>query len=240
MTEIKNAISISDFLSLPKGKRPRVLKEHGFALLIEDAEFALTVRQLTKAEHDSLSKRINALRPPVPLVDQVYTIAHRDPAAPVKIRPAGTYKEPSDKDPAYLSSVEDWFTAACIWMGIYSAHESLQIDLSDPDAIDAKYEEIIGSLPPSCLYDLALQSAFVNPGLTIAEELRAQETRRIELEKAQEEFTRLQAEYEAELSNSAQAAPDTQDAQAAPAAPLADLPADTTELAIPVEPPASE
>lgn len=174
-TPAKPVMSLKDFLAKPKHERPKILLEKPVALETESVVLNLVVRQLTKAQYEMFNKRIQGDSPQVPLVDVPYTQAHRDPNNPQKIRPAGVYKERDEKDPAYEKAVQEWFTASCIFLAVFSAAESLGINPDDIDAINESYLNLSFEIPGPGLLEFALGAAEVNPGIAIAEELRKQE-----------------------------------------------------------------
>lgn len=197
MTEsasIKTTLSLKDFLSKPKGERPRILLEQEATLEIGDITLTAVVRQLTKAQYETFNKRIQGDAPQVPLVDVVYTQAHRDPNNPQKIRPAGTYKERDEKDPQYLKDVQEWFTSACIMLAVFSAAESLGINPEDLPAINEMYLKLSFEIPGPVLLEFALAAASVNPGIAIAEELLKQDMLRQQKILAEMELARAEAE----------------------------------------------
>jgi hypothetical protein len=197
----KQVLSLKEFLAQPKDKRPKILLEKEVFLETEDIKLTLTVRQLTKAQYEIFNKRIQGESPQIPLVDVLYTQAHRDPSNPNKIRPAGTYKERDEKDPNYQKEVGEWFTSSCIMLAVFSAAESLGINPDDLDAVNDTYRDLSFDMPGPSLLEFAVGAAEVNPGVSIAEELMKQEMLRrqqIEAERQIAEAERLEREQEEE------------------------------------------
>lgn len=207
----KQVISLKDFLAKPKHERPKVLLEKEVSLETETVKLTLIVRQLTKAQYETFNKRIQGESPQVPLVDVLYTQAHRDPSNPQKIRPAGNYKERDEKDPAYQKEVQEWFTSSCIMLAIFAAAESLGVSADDIEAINDTYLRVSEEISGPGLLEFAIGAAEVNPGIGIAEELRKQEMLRqqavlaeIALAEAEAEEARLQEAEERAAYDEAQ------------------------------------
>ena len=217
----KKVLSLAEFLATPKDKRPKVLLEEEVELEVQEVILTASVIQLTKTDTEDFTKRVHALSPQVPLVDVPYTMAHRDPLNPNKIRPAGSYKERDDKDPVYLKEVQEWFTTSCIWLALYSSAAFFGVTWSEPDAFVAKFEELSREIPGPILLRLATAAARVNPGITLADELVHQEQERELQRRANEEL----ALYEAELARQDEEARAKELEALAGAPPASDAPA---------------
>ena len=166
-------LTIAEFFALKEGDRPKLLKTETVSIPTADkTNIKMAVRQLTKKEVDSFNRRILNTMPDVPVIEQVFTQARKDPQSG-KIYPAGTYKEPNPGDPAYLRQTEMWLNDACLWLALYSSVDNLGVEL-DTDAFDNKFDEFAELFPPTSLISLAVAAASVNKGLYIADEILKQ------------------------------------------------------------------
>ena len=154
----------------------KILKEREITLhMPAGEEVGLTVKELTKSQYDLLISMTSMDLPQVPMLDQNYTTARRDPLTGA-IKPAGIYKEPNPNDPGYQSATQSWFNDSCILLGLLCAAEDFGVDLSLPEpergeAISAKLEELGKSFPTPTLLDIAVEAALINRGIPLAEQL---------------------------------------------------------------------
>ena len=143
--------------------------------LKDDTDLEITVRQLTKREYDAYNKRVSRSMPVVPLIEQHYTVARRNPVTG-EIKPAGVYREPNPQDAGYLQESQDWFNESCVWFCIFAAGDDFELDVNKPEEeLDQDLQKIYNWLaekfPTPSILELSYAAARVNRGIHVAEQL---------------------------------------------------------------------
>lgn len=191
-TPALKTLSLREFLNTDPSLRPPVLMRELVQIPIgNETAFTVEVVQLSKKLFEEVQKKVRATTPKVPTIPVVYDRAHRDPNDQYKVRPAGTYHELNEQDPDYQKDVENWFATSCVWMALYSAAGSLDLDPMNPEAMQEAFDKLISELPSPTLREFALAAARVNPGLYLAVELLEQDKKDKLLQQAAAEVDKL-------------------------------------------------
>ena len=163
--------------SLGKAGGLRILKEREIALHMPNGEAVvdMRVKELTKDQYDKLLVYTTRDMPEVPMISQHYTMARRDPVTGA-IKPSGTYLEPNPSDTQYVAATQRWFNDSAVLFGLFAAAEEFGINLSlrgDELSfhLDDMVDKISKAFPTPTLLDIAYESALVNRGIPIAEQL---------------------------------------------------------------------
>lgn len=190
VAKVVQTLNIKDFLALPKNQRPSTLMTKTLTLgLSEEVDLAVEVKQLTSTEVGLFNRRILNNMPAAPLVEHIATQASKDPETG-RIRPAGTYREQNPSDPGFVREMEIWFNNAAIWLALFSAHESMGLELEGED-FETRFEVVQDEFPPAALMAVALGASEVNPGLHIADEIQKQYYQGLAQTRMTEEYKRI-------------------------------------------------
>jgi hypothetical protein len=180
VVEAAKKLTVKDLLtSLKSGGSLKVLKERPVDLTLPsgDGVVALTVTELTKAQYDKLLEVTSKEMPQVPMIEQKYTTARRDPVTG-QVKPAGSYFEPNPSDPAYIQATQHWFNNCAVLFGLFAASKDFGFDLTlTGEALEQHLQEQMGiitsNFPTPTLLDIAYEASLVNRGIPIAEQLIA-------------------------------------------------------------------
>ena len=173
-------VSVKDLLdSIHKGGKLQILKERKVNLFLPDGDSVveMTVKVLTKTQYDKLLALNMRSMPEVPMIEQKYTQARRNPLNG-EIKPAGSYMEPNPSDPAYIAASQRWFNDAAVLFGLFAAADDFGFDLTleSPELdhhIDEQLSSINKAFPTTTLLDISYEASLVNRGVPIAEQLIA-------------------------------------------------------------------
>jgi len=176
---VAKKLTIKELLAqLGKDGGTKILKERPIILYLPSGEEVdMVVKELTKNQYDYLISRTTRDMPQVPMLDQHYTTARRDPLTGV-VKPAGVYQEPNPNDQGYVAATQAWFNDSAIEFGLFCAAKEFGIDLSLPEPergeqLDAIIENLNKTFPTPTLLDIAVQAALINRGIPLAEQLLA-------------------------------------------------------------------
>ena len=162
--------------SIGKEGAVKILKERPVTLWLPDgSQSPLTVKELTKNQYDKLLVYTTRDMPDVPMIEQRYTLARRDPLTGV-VKPAGSYSEQNPNDPHYIAATQRWFNDTAVLFGLFAAAADFGIDLTLKGVdlmahLDEIVAEISNNLPTPTLLDIAYEASLVNRGIPIAEQL---------------------------------------------------------------------
>jgi len=180
VAETVKKLTVKDLLtSLKTGGSLKVLRERPVDLTLPsgDGIVVLTVTELTKAQYDKFMEITAKEMPQVPMIEQKYTTARRDPVTG-QVKPAGSYLEPNPQDPAYIQATQHWFNNCAVLFGLFAAAKDFGLDLTlTGEALEQHLQEqvsvITSNFPTPTLLDIAYEASLVNRGIPIAEQLIA-------------------------------------------------------------------
>jgi hypothetical protein len=178
VAEAAKKVTVKDLLaSIKAGGGLKILKERPVDLTLPSGEgvVAITVRELTKAQYDKLLEITSKDMPEVPMIEQKYTQARRDPLTG-QVKPAGSYFEPNPSDPSYIQATQQWFNDCAVLFGLFASAEDFGLNLAlTGEELEKHIEEQIATIsdnfPTPTLLDIAYEASLVNRGIPIAEQL---------------------------------------------------------------------